>query len=510
MRIPPERYNVATMLDANIDAGRADKIAIYCEDQRITYAQLLATSCRFANALAGLGVGREQRVLMVMGDTPDFPAVFFGAIRLGAVPVPVNPRYRPADYRFFAEDSDAQVVVVDEDLVPTISEAFEGMPHAPNIVSSGEAEFPILRLADLLATQPDTFDPAPTHRDDMAFWLYSSGSTGNPKGVVHLQRDIPYTCETYASQIWDIREDDIVFSRVLFHAYGLGNALTFPIWAGASTVLDPRRPTPENIMQTVERFRPTIFGIVPTLYNAILNTPACVDADLASVRLCVSAAEPLPPETFRRWQETYGAAILDGIGSTEMLHIFCSNSSSDLRPGSSGKPVPGYSLRIVDEEGQDLPSGETGNLLVRGGSAAPFYWHRRERSQQTMLGEWVFTGDRYRRDDDGFYWYEGRADDMMKVAGEWVSPIEIENTLLEHPRVDEAAVVGIPVDGVLRIKAVIIPRDGPASDELTVALQEWCKERLQRFQYPHLVEYVTELPKTLTGKIQRYRLREDP
>ena len=283
MQLSPERYNVATMLDANIDGGRADKVAIYCDDERVTYAQLLARSCRAGNALAALGVGREQRVLMVLGDTPSFAAVFFGAIRLGAVPVPVNPRSRPAEYRFFAEDSDARVVVVDADLVPTISEALDGMPNAPSIVSSGDAIFPVLALSELLAAEPDTLAPAPTHRDDMAFWLYSSGSTGNPKGVVHLQRDIPYTGESYARHVWRISEEDIVFSRVLFHAYGLGNALTFPIWAGASTVLDPRRPTPENIAQTVERFRPTIFGIVPTLYNAILNTPDCADADLSSV-----------------------------------------------------------------------------------------------------------------------------------------------------------------------------------------------------------------------------------
>ena len=509
MQLPPERYNVTTMLDANIDAGRADKVAIYCDDERVSYAQLLANSCRAGNALAELGVGREQRVLMVMSDTPHFAAVFFGAMRLGAVPVPVNPRYRPADYRFFARDSDAQVLVVDEELVSTVSEALDGLPSVPPIVSSGDASLPALKLDDLLATKPDALEPAPTHRDDMAFWLYSSGSTGNPKGVVHLHRDIPYTCESYARHVWQIGEEDIVFSRVLFHAYGLGNALTFPIWAGASTVLDPRRPTPANIMETVERFRPTIFGIVPTLYNAILNAPDCDEADLSSVRLTISAAEPLPPETFRRWEETYGASILDGIGSTELLHIFCSNTVDEIRAGSSGKPVPGYDLRIVDEEGHDLPDDRTGNLLVRGGSAAPFYWHRRERSQQTMLGEWMLTGDRYRRDGDGFYWYEGRADDMMKISGEWVSPIEIENTLLEHASVDEVAVVGVRVDGILRIKAVVVLREASSSAELSAELQEWCKDRLLRFIYPHIIEYCDELPKTLTGKIQRYRLREN-
>lgn len=347
----------------------------------------------------------------------------------------------------------------------------------------------------------------------MAFWLYSSGSTGKPKGVVHLHQDIPATCDAYARNVLQLTEDDIVFGRVLFHAYGLGNSLTFPFSAGASSVLVPGRPTAQRILDAIERYRPTVLCLVPTLYNAILNdfgsgAASSKPPDVSSLRLCISAAEPLPPETWRRWKETFGLTILDGIGSTEMLHIFCSNTHEACRPGSSGKPVPGYELRLLNDNGMPVVDGATGNLFVKGESAAPFYWHQREKSRLTTQGEWTATGDRYRVDADGFYWYEGRTDDMLKVGGEWVSPIEIENVLMEHPAVAEAAAVGITVEGVMRIRAVVIlaPEHEPAP-ELARELQEWCKTRLQRYCYPHVIDFVDELPKTATGKIQRFKLR---
>lgn len=509
MRIPPERYNVSQLLDANLDAGRGDRVALYSGDVQMTYATLFDRVCRMGNALRALGVAREDRVLLLLNDTPSFPVAFFGATRIGAIPVPVNPRYRSEDFRFFVADTDAHVVIVDDEYLTPLSDALADDRSRLTIVATGAVEAADHALDDLLDAADGALNPVDTHRDDMAFWLYSSGSTGNPKGVVHLHRSVPFTCDTYARHVLEIDETDTVYARVLYHAYGIGNALTFPLSVGAAAVLDPTRPTPTGVLDAVQRYRPTILGLVPTLYNAILNDPAIEQADLSSVRRCISAAEPLPPETMRRWQERFGLTILDGIGSTEMLHIFCSNTVATVRPGSSGVSVPGYDLRIVDDDDAPITDDRTGTLWVRGGSAAPFYWRRREKSLATMRGEWMVTGDRYRRDNDGFYWYEGRADDMIKVGGEWVSPIEIENTLLEHPAVHEAAVVGVTVDGVTRIKAVVIPSDGhDPKDTLKTALQTWCKERLQRYQYPHIVEFVADLPKTMTGKIQRYRLRE--
>jgi benzoate-CoA ligase len=344
----------------------------------------------------------------------------------------------------------------------------------------------------------------------MAFWLYSSGSTGKPKAVVHLQHDIPYTCVTYGEQVLGIKEQDTTFSTTgLFHAYGFGNNLTMPYWVGASTVLHAGRHTPATVLETIEKRRPTLFFSAPTLYNAILNFEGAKGRNLSSIRHCVAAAEALPAEVWRRWKEAYGLTILDGVGSTEMLHIYCSNRLDDVRPGSSGKPVPGYELKILGDAGEPVAPGEAGDLYVKGDSALALYWAQHEKSKRSILGEWFFSGDRYRVDADGFYWYEGRSDDMIKVSGLWVSPIEIESVLLEHPAVAEGAVVGISVDGLTKVKAfVIVKGDAVPGDALASELQEHCKSRLQRFQYPHFIEFVPELPKTVTGKIQRYRLRE--
>jgi benzoate-CoA ligase family protein len=505
----PERYNVSMLLDANLQAGRGRKIAIYCGDGRMTYDDLYARACRMGRALRSLGVTREQRVLLVLDDTPAFPVAFFGAIRIGAVPAPINPLLRDNDYRHVVVDTDASVVIAEGKYVEKLFRALHDHPEPVTVVAAGEPVAGCTALEALLDAQESDLAPASTHRDDMAFWLYSSGSTGPPKGVVHLQHDIPYTCQTYARHILDIREDDLVFGRVLFHAYGLGNCLSFPFSVGASTIFYPARPTPIDLLKTIDKRRPTLFFSVPTLFNAILNDPEGRQFDLSSVRLCVSAAEPLPPETWRRWKDAYGLEILDGIGSTEMLHIYCSNRAGAVRPGSTGQPVPGYDLRLMDRDGNILSGGGPGILEVRGDSSAPAYWRQHARSQQTMRGDWVVTGDLYRVDEDGFYWYEGRADDMIKVGGEWVSPIEIENALIAHPSVREVAVVGVSVEGTTRIRAVIVlAPDHRESDALTRALQEWCKERLQRYQFPHSVAYVNELPKTTTGKVQRFQLRQ--
>jgi benzoate-CoA ligase family protein len=505
----PERYNVATLLDTNLAAGRADKVAIICGEERVTYAELHGRACAMGRALRALGVRREERVLLILDDTPAFPVTFWGAIRIGAVPVPINPLLRVDDYRFFAEDTYARVVVAEPGYCEKLSQALAGLADPPIVIATGDDPAATHRLGDLLAEHAGELPPADTHRDDMALMLYSGGSTGRPKGIVHLHHDIPSTCETYARHVVRMTEADVIFTRPLFHAYPLGAGVTFPCWAGATTILRPGRPTAQGVLETLQAHRPSLVFLVPTLYNAILNDPEASQYDLSFVRLCASAAEALAPEVWRRWQATFGLEILDGIGSTELLHIFCSNTPEAIRPGSSGQPVPGYELRVLDEAGQEVSAGVVGDLFVKGDSAAPYYWHQHGKSLQAMRGEFVHTGDRYRQDEDGYYWYEGRSDDMIKVRGEWVSPIAIENVLCEYPAVYEAAVVGVLVDGMMRIKAtVVLKADYEPSPLLVRELQDWCKGRLQRYQFPDAIDFVAELPKTATGKIQRFKLRE--
>jgi benzoate-CoA ligase family protein len=486
--------NSGTLVDRQLEAGRGDKVAIRCAGEQVTYDQLHGRICAAGNVLAELGIGREDRVLMILDDTPSFPSLFLGAMRIGAVPAPVSFLDTTENFHHYARDSYAKLVVAEDALL-------ERLPAGVMARSAFE---------ELLATHAGLTDPVDTHEHDMAFWLFSGGSTGFPKGVVHLHHDIPFTCETFAREILEIGEADVTFSSTkLYHAYGLGNNLTFPYWVGATTVLRPGRPDPRGLLETAQEQRPSLFFSVPTLYGAMVNLPDAAAHDLSSVRMCVSAAEPLAPEVLRRWQAVFGLDIIDGIGSTEMLHIYCSNRPGAVKPGTSGKPVPGYELVLLDEFGQPVPEGEVGNLHVRGDSALAYYWHQHEKSKAAIKGDLFFTGDRYRQDADGDYVYEGRADDMIKIGGLWASPIEIENALVEHPRVLEAAAVGIDADYTTRVKAFVICR-GDAGDETLVAeLQEWCKTRLRRYEFPHFIAFVEELPKTPTGKIQRYKLREE-
>jgi benzoate-CoA ligase family protein len=506
----PEWYNASVIVDQNLEAGRAEKVAIHCGDEQVTYGELARRINHFGHALKGLGVRQEERVLLVLNDTPSFPTAFFAAIRIGAVPIPVNTLLQADDYRYFVENSRARAVVTDLEHYEKVRGGLEGYAEPIELIlTNGRAEGAQI-LEDLLESGEDELTPANTHKDDPAFWLYSSGSTGKPKGAVHLHHDMNYTCETYARHVLEVNDSDTVFSASkLFHAYGLGNGISFPYWAGASTVLHPGKPAPQAVLETIQRYKPTLFFSVPTLYNAILNHPGAADYDLSSIRLCASAAEALPPGVWRRWKETFGLTILDGIGSTEMLHIFLSNTLDAIKPGSSGKPVPGYEAKILGEDGYPVKPGEAGYLSVKGDSAAAYYWRNHEKTKATIRGEWLFAGDWYRVDEDGFYWYEGRSDDMIKVGGLWVSPVEIESTLLDHPAVVEAAAVGVPVEGLTRVKAYVILREGHEGSEVLVEeLQTWCKDRLKRYQFPHIVDFVEDLPKTVTGKIQRYKLRE--
>ncbi|MDX1520906.1 MAG: benzoate-CoA ligase family protein [Anaerolineae bacterium] len=506
----PDVYNASAILFDNLAAGRAEKIAIYCGDDTVTYGQLAETAGRVGNGLKDLGLETGARVMMLLMDTPQFPATFFGTMRAGFVPIPTNTVLPPDNYEYFLNDSGATVAIVSGPLYPKIAEIRANCPTVRHvIVVGGDGAKNTLDFAAWTAAGSADLDPAPTGPNDQAFWLYSSGSTGFPKGVVHQHKNIPYTTETYGKQVLGITENDICFSASkAFHAYGLGNNVTFPYSVGASTVMLTGRPTPDRVYAAIERFKPTIFFTAPTLYTAMLA--AYEGADMSSIRVCVSAAEALQPEVYRQWHDRFGIEILDGIGSTEMLHIFISNRAGQVKPGSSGVPVPGYEAKIVDEHGNPVAQGEAGDLLIKGGSAAAFYWNRPEKTAHTMRGEWMFTGDRYYQDEDGYFYYEGRSDDMFKVSGQWVSPIEVENTLMEHPAVFECAVV-IAKDeqGLQRTKAfIILAEDYLESDELTAELQAFVKARLAPYKYPRMIAYVTDLPKTATGKIQRFKLRE--
>jgi benzoate-CoA ligase len=494
-----DRYNASTLLDSVLDRGLGAKTAIVWSGGELTYAGLYERVCQAVRAFSALGVRREERILMVLDDSPTYVAAFLGAIRMGAVPVPVNPLLQyTEDYDHYFADSLARIVLVDDLTAQKVRAA----------ASRAEQQVAVMHgLPD--GVDGSELPPASTRRDDMAFWLYSSGSTGKPKAVVHLQHDLRYTCETYAAQVLGIREDDRTFSSTkLFHAYGLGNNLTFPLWAGATSILLGGRPTPPIVLSTIAEHRPTLFFSAPTLYNAMLNVGEFDTFDLSSVRHCVSAAESLPAEVWRRWKERTGLTILDGIGSTEMLHIYCSNRLDDVRPGSSGTAVPGYEIKLLDDEGRPVDQGDAGDLYVKGDSALALYWAQHDKTKLSILGEWFSSGDRYRQDEDGYYWYEGRTDDLIKISGLWVSPMDIEAALIEHPAVAESAVVGYTdPDGLTRIRAFVVLKGAQATAELGAELQEHSKSRLQRFQYPHDVVFVEDLPKTVTGKIQRYKLR---
>ena len=511
--------NASAILDRNLEAGRAEKVALTTEDRAVRYGELAELTAAVATYLRDLGIEREQRVLMILDDSPAFPAAFLGAMRIGAVPVPVNPMDRVDNYAYYLDDSYARILVLDASLLPSLEPTLAQRPDLHVLIVGGEGgasaaggEGGPYRYFDAVAAEHsgELASPVDTHRDDPAFWLYSSGSTGRPKGVVHRHEDIGVTVETYARHVLRITEDDVCYSTTkLFHAYGLGNCLSFPLAVGASSVLRRGRAAPDQIFETVRATYPTLFFSVPALYAAMVKSPGVTTADFSSVRSCISAAEPLPAAVLERWLDATGVPILDGIGSTEMLHIYCSNTLDDLSPGTSGRPVPGYDLRVVDEQGAPAKPGEAGDLLVRGASCAAAYWHQSEKTRHSMRGEWFYTGDRYVMTDEGHYAYQGRADDMIKVGGLWVSPADVEACLVRHSAVSEAAVIGVTVDDVSRIKAFVICGSAPADREaLAEELREWCKEHLRRYEYPHVVEFVEDLPRTPTGKVQRFKLRE--
>ena len=508
----PVEFNVASwFVDRPVAEGRGRAPAFHCEDRVLTYADVQDLVNRTGNALRELGVEMEHRVLVLCLDTPEFLGAFWGAIKIGAIPVPVNTLMRAADYRYFLDDSRARVAVVSAPLLAEAIPALQGSSHLRHVLVAGGAPGSHLSFEDRVARAIPALEAAPTSRDDVAFWLYSSGSTGRPKGAVHLQHDMVVSAETYAKQVLGLRSTDKVYSAAkLFFAYGLGNAGYFPMSVGAESVLYPHRPTPDVVFELLTRHRPTIFFGVPTLYAAML---AAKDAerrfDLSSLRLCVSAGEALPADLYRRWQERFGVEIVDGIGTTESGHIFLSNRPGAVRPGSSGIPVPGYECAIVDDEGRPVPAGEIGNLRVLGDSTMAYYWNQHEKTKETLFGPWIQTGDKYHRDAEGYFWYDGRGDDMLKVGGIWVSPIEVEATLIQHAAVLEAAVVGQEdEDRLVKPRAYVVLKDpAGASEALAGELRAFVKDKIAPYKYPRWIDFVPELPKTATGKIQRFKLR---
>jgi 4-hydroxybenzoate-CoA ligase len=505
-------------LDRHVAAGRGGRTAFIDPARHLTYGALAEASARFAGGLRAAGIGRERRLLLFLLDTVDFPVAFWGAIRAGVVPVPVNTLLTAEQVAYMLEDSRAEGVVVSAPLLGVMVPALARLATPPRLVLvAGMDGAPVADrpagsqdFGAFVAAAPAAPAPVPASPDEVAFWLYSSGSTGAPKGTKHVHASLRATAETYAAQVLGIRPDDVMFSAAkLFFAYGLGNALTFPMAVGATAVLLPDRPTPDAVLATMCAHRPTLFGGVPTLYAALLAHGGLgPGAGSDRLRLCISAGEPLPEAIGRRWEAAVGAPILDGIGSTEMLHIFLSNRPGAIAYGTTGTAVPGYDLRVVDEQDRDLPAGEIGELLVRGPSAAEGYWNQRAKTRRTFQGEWTRTGDKYVQEPDGTYRYQGRADDMFKVSGIWVSPFEVEAALASHPAVQEAAVVGREdADGLLKPMAFVVLKPAAAPPD-EAALREHVKAAAGPWKYPRWIAFVADLPKTATGKIQRFRLRE--
>ena len=518
MRMPPTgTYNAAVdMVDRNVAEGREAKVAFVDPKRRLTYGDLARQCNRFANVLPRLGIGRERRIALVLLDTVDFPVVFWGAIKAGVVPVPLNTLLPNEAWQFMIEDSRADAVVISGELyaraAPMLAE-IQARRHLHVIVTGEAPSEAVLELDQLLGDSMPAAKAAETHADEVAFWLYSSGSTGMPKGTRHLHASPMATAQHFAQDVLGMTGEDVVFSAAkLFFAYGLGNAMSFPMSVGATAVLLPDRPTPDSVVATMRAHNPTIFCGVPTLFAAMLASPALAKgAGSARLRLCTSAGEALPEDIGKRWEQIAGTEIIDGIGSTEMLHIFVSNRPGQVRYGSSGTPVPGYEAKILDDSGEPVAGGEIGELVIKGPSAADGYWLQRDKSQRTFRGAWTHTGDKYRIDADGYYIYCGRTDDMFKVSGIWVSPFEVESALITHKAVLEAAVIGREdADGLMKPKAFVVLKPGVESGEaLFEDLKSHVKAAAGPWKYPRWIEARQELPKTATGKIQRFKLRAE-
>ena len=509
----PREYNFAAdILERNLRAGRAHKPAYVDPRGSWSFGQLADRAARFGRALRSLGVRPEERIFLCLLDTIDWPTAFLGAIKTGVIPIPVNTLMTEDDYRFMLADSRARTLVVSEALYPKLENVIKSNADLQLVIVSGDDAHGHYAFEDLVAQATPEVYTVSTRPDDICFWLYTSGSTGKPKGAVHVHGNLKLTNDLYAAHILGLTDQDVCYSAAkLFFAYGLGNALTFPLSAGATTILLPDRPTPDVVAALLRRHPVTVFYGVPTFYAAFLASATAPQRDEVKLRLCVSAGEALPEHIGQRWRERYGVDILDGLGSTEMLPIFLSNRPGEVRYGTTGKPVPGYDIRLVGEAGEAVKQGEIGELHVRGPTSAVMYWSNCEQSRATFLGEWTRSGDKYIEDQDGFFVYCGRRDDMLKVGGIYVSPFEVEGALCTHPDVLEAAVVAwADSDGLIKPKAFVVLKSADqAGEAFARTLQDHCKSRLAPYKYPRVIEFRTDLPKTATGKIQRFKLRAE-
>ncbi len=506
-------YNFAAdVLQRNLDAGRAGKPAYIDGGGTWTYGQLADRVNRFGVALRGLGIRREERVLMAVLDTIDWPTAFLGCLKAGIIAVPVNTLLTEDDYRFMLADSRAKALVVSEALFPKFEKVIKESPDLEHVIVSGANPHGYRPFEDLIGADEPQDYTAPTVADDMAFWLYTSGSTGTPKGAVHVHGSLKLTADLYGTPVAGLKESDVVHSVAkLFFAYGLGNAMTFPLSVGATVVLNAERPTPDGVAALLKKHPVTVFFAVPTFYAGFLNSPSAPQKSEVKLRHCISAGEALPEGIARKWEERYGISIYDGLGTTEMLHIFLSNRPGATKYGTTGKPVPGYEIKLIGEDGQPVPKGEMGEMVARGPTSAVMYWNNREKSRSTFQGEWTRSGDKYIEDEDGYFICCGRADDMLKVSGIYVSPFEVEAALASHPDVLEAAVVGWRDDEkLIKPRAfVVLKQQDKASEALVVVLQEHVKQVLAPYKYPRWIEFRADLPKTATGKIQRFKLRAE-
>jgi benzoate-CoA ligase len=515
----PEKFNMAGyFLDDNVSKGRGDRIAVRCANNAFTYNEVQRMANRCGNALKELGVQIEDRVLMVLPDSIAFVATWFGIAKIGAVIAMVNTILTPSDYEYYFEYTRAKAAIVDATALEPVLAAALKARHLKHLIVVGATSLPaakvpsVVSFESLLEAASENLETAPTSRDDIAIWLFTSGSTGHPKAAVHLHHDLPYNTECYAKQVLGVSQNDITLSvPKLFFGYATGTNLLFPFAVGGSTALFPQRSTAETVFEMIERFRPTILTSVPTMINAMLQVEeASRKRDLSCLRACISAGEALPPDLYRKWVDTFGVEILDGIGSAEMFHIYISNRPGEVLPGSLGRIVPGYEAQIVDAAGRPLPTGEMGTLRVKGDSAALCYWNAHESSKATFAGDWCTTGDQVRVDDRGYYWYCGRTDEMLKVGGVYVSPNEVENCLLQHAAVRECAVIGASDElGLIKPKAFVVLADGysPGLD-LAEQLKQFVKSRLAPYKYPREIEFRAELQKNDRGKIDRKSLKQ--
>lgn len=509
----PDEFNVAVyLLDRHLQEGRAEKVAVFYEDRTITYRELAQTANRVGNALVGLGVEQENRVMICLPDCPEFLAAYFGAMKIGAVPVPVSTMALPRDYLYYLNDSRAKVLIISEELAPQVEQVRAQLRYLKHFVVVGQPQPGQLSFAELVAGASPDLAAAPTSKDDMAFWLYSSGTTGTPKGVIHLHHDLPHFMLPHCREVVKMTPEDITFSTSkLYFSYGRNNSLDAPFLCGAAVVLYPGRPEPEKVFAVIERYRPTLFYSVPTSYWAMLNFVEQTGRkpDLSSVRLCISAGEALPRVVFDRWKELFGIEIIDGVGSTDVGMVYVSNRPGEVKPGSCGRMLPGFEGRLLDEEGREVPRGEIGTLWLKNDGITPGYWNKHEKTRQSICGEWFNTGDQYYQDEEGYFWYVGRADDMLKPGGIWMSPLEVEGILLAHETVNEVAVVGYKEEsGLEKPVAFVVLREGhQPSPELERAMQEFVKSKTAHYKCPRRIFFVSELPRTGSGKVQRYKLR---